>query len=491
MENLKQGNFNQASGLHRTLEAGGASNLGRENLAQSNLSGQATHTGERARAKEQNFERKKVHFIGIGGIGISAIARFLHEKGFIISGSDIKESPTTRELAAQGIGVITPHSKAAIKDQDFVIYSAAIKSDNIELVEARSKGLHCLSRKEALPMVLEGKRVFSVAGAHGKSTTSAMLSSLVEGSVIIGAISKQFGSNMKYEPCDNVIFEADESDSSFLNSNPYLAVVTNAEPEHMEHYGYDLEKFHAAYRGFLERAKVRVINAEDEFLGTLKLDAVRLYPSVDITELSMIVRDFVPYTAFNLKNLGKFEVLGMGEHIAVDASLAILAALNETSLAQIRQNLLNFKGIKKRFDILTASRKFVLIDDYAHHPTEIKATLQSVFEYAKLLGITKITAIFQPHRFTRLSANLQGFKECFEGIDELVILPVYAAGETPIEINLKEEFKRYNPVMTQKVAREGEGIVFTDEFGVKNLLDDGLVIGFGAGDITYQLRGDA
>ena len=165
--------------------------MGRENLAQSNLNEQADSVDEIKRAKE----RKKVHFIGIGGIGISAIARFLHEKGVIISGSDIKESPTTRELAAQGIDVITPHSKAAIRDQDFVIYSAAIKPDNIELVEARSKGLQCLSRKEALPMVLEGKRVFSVAGAHGKSTTSAMLSSLVEGSVIIGAIAKQFGSN--------------------------------------------------------------------------------------------------------------------------------------------------------------------------------------------------------------------------------------------------------------------------------------------------------
>ena len=441
--------------------------------------------------QELNNEIRKVHFIGIGGIGISAIARFLHEKGHKISGSDIKESKTTLELKDEGIEVITPHCKEAIKDQDFVVYSAAIKEDNIELVEARRKGIKCFSRKEILPYVLEDKCVFAVAGAHGKSTTSAMLASLIEGSVIIGAISKQFGSNMRYAKSDNVVFEADESDSSFLNSNPYLAIVTNAEPEHMEHYDYDLAKFYAAYKGFLERAKVRVINAEDEFLSTLKLDAIRLYPSSDITELTMVVRDYQPYTSFNLKNLGKFEAFGMGEHIAIDASLAILAAMHETPLKDIRENLLNFKGIKKRFDILSANKNFVLIDDYAHHPTEIKATLQSVFEYAKLLGITKITAIFQPHRFTRLSANLQGFKECFEGIDELVILPVYAAGETPIEINLKEEFKRYNPVMTQKVAREGEGIVFTDEFGVKNLLDDGLVIGFGAGDITYQLRGDA
>ena len=439
--------------------------------------------------QELNNEIKKVHFIGIGGIGISAIARFLHEKGHKISGSDIKESKTTLELQNEGIEVITPHCKEAIKDQDFVVYSAAIKEDNIELVEARRKGIKCFSRKEILPYVLEDKCVFAVAGAHGKSTTSAMLASLIEGSVIIGAISKQFGSNMRYAKSDNVVFEADESDSSFLNSNPYLAIVTNAEPEHMEHYDYDLAKFYAAYKGFLERAKVRVINAEDEFLSTLKLDAIRLYPSSDITELTMVVRDYQPYTSFNLKNLGKFEAFGMGEHIAIDASLAILAAMHETPLKDIRENLLNFKGIKKRFDILSANKNFVLIDDYAHHPTEIKATLKSVFEYAKILGIKSVTAIFQPHRYTRLSTNLAGFKECFKGVDELVILPVYAAGENPIEVDMKSEFSQYNPIFTDKVERVEEGIEFIDEFGVKNRLSDGIVVGFGAGDISVQLRG--
>ena len=439
--------------------------------------------------QELNNEIRKVHFIGIGGIGISAIARFLHEKGHKISGSDIKESKTTLELKDEGIEVITPHCKEAIKDQDFVVYSAAIKEDNIELVEARNKGIKCFSRKEILPYVLEDKCVFAVAGAHGKSTTSAMLASLIEGSVIIGAISKQFGSNMRYAKSDNVVFEADESDSSFLNSNPYLAIVTNAEPEHMEHYDYDLAKFYAAYKGFLERAKVRVINAEDEFLSTLKLDAIRLYPSTDITELTMVVRDYQPYTSFNLKNLGKFEAFGMGEHIAIDASLAILAAMHETPLKDIRENLLNFKGIKKRFDILSANKNFVLIDDYAHHPTEIKATLKSVFEYAKILGIKSVTAIFQPHRYTRLSTNLPGFKECFKGVDELVILPVYAAGENPIEVDMKSEFSEYNPIFTDKVERVEEGIEFIDEFGVKNRLSDGIVVGFGAGDISVQLRG--
>ncbi|WP_169763446.1 UDP-N-acetylmuramate--L-alanine ligase [Campylobacter mucosalis] len=433
---------------------------------------------------------KKVHFIGIGGIGISAIARFLNEKGYTISGSDIKESKITNELRSEGIEVITPHSKDAIKDQDFVVYSAAIKPDNIELKQAKELGIECFSRKEILPFVLEGKKVFSVAGAHGKSTTSAMLASLIKGSAIIGAVSKQFGSNMRYEPSENVVFEADESDSSFLNSNPYLAIVTNAEPEHMEHYDYDMEKFHAAYRGFLERAKVRVINAEDEFLATLKLDAIRLYPSTDITDMTMVVRDFKPYTSFNLKNLGRFEAYGMGEHIAIDASLAILAALDEISLKQIRQNLLNFKGTKKRFDVLCANNNFVLIDDYAHHPTEIKATLKSAFEYAKILGLSRVVAIFQPHRYTRLSANLDGFRECFSGVDELVILPVYAAGESPIDVDMKSEFKEYNPVFTKQVCRVDEAIEFVDEFGVKHRLDDGLIVGFGAGDISTQLRGE-
>lgn len=429
---------------------------------------------------------QKVHFIGIGGIGISAIARFLKEKDFIISGSDIKESSTTKKLRQSGMKITVPHCTSAIEDPDFVVYSAAIKSDNVELIEARKKGIKCLSRKEALPFILEGKRVFAVAGAHGKSTTSAMLCTLLDGSVIIGAISKQFGSNMKYEPSENVIFEADESDSSFLNSNPYLAVVTNAEPEHMEHYDFDLDKFHSAYKGFLERAKIRVINADDEFLNSLKMDCIKLYKS-DITDLKMILRNYEPYTSFNLKGLGKFEACGMGEHIAIDASLAILAANSEVGLETIRTNLKKFKGIKKRFDILVANEKFALIDDYGHHPTEIKATLKSAKEYAKLLGLEKITAIFQPHRYTRLKANLDGFKECFKDVDELVVLPVYSAGEEPNDIVLKDEFE--NAVFADFVKRDGETIEFFDSFGVKHKLSSGLVIGFGAGDITYQLRG--
>lgn len=430
---------------------------------------------------------KKVHFIGIGGIGLSAIARFLKEKNYEISGSDIKQTQITDELSAAGMKITIPHSANAIENSDFVVYSAVIKQDNVELIEAKKRGIKCLSRKEALPFILEGKRVFAVAGAHGKSTTSSMLASLIDGSVIIGAISKQFGSNMRYKESQNVVFEADESDSSFLNSNPYLAVVTNAEPEHMEHYDFDLNKFHAAYRGFLERAKIRVIDADDEFLNSLKMDFLKLNRS-DITEIKSVIRNYEPYTSFNLKNLGKFEVFGLGEHIAIDASLAILAANCEIGLEEIRIKLKEYRGIKKRFDILVANEKFALIDDYGHHPTEILATLQSAKEYANLLGLEKITPIFQPHKFSRLKANLDGFKKCFKDyMSDLVVLPVYSAGEEPNEIDLKKEF--FGAIFAERIYRNGDFIEFSDEFGVKHVLNNGLVIGFGAGDLSYQLRG--
>ena len=432
---------------------------------------------------------KSIHFVGIGGIGLSALARYLKKEGFSVSGSDIKESLITKKLKEEGIEVGVPHDSKNIKDQDLVIYSAVIKDDNVELKEARRKGIITLSRKDALPLILKERRVFSVCGAHGKSTTSAMLASIVDGSVIIGAESKQFGSNMYHRPSNNIIFEADESDESFLNSNPYVAIVTNAEPEHMEHYGYDLDRFYGAYRSFLKSATIRVINAEDEFLSTLNdLEAIRLYPSRDITDMKISIKDGEPFTSFILKDLGRFEVWGIGEHIAVDASLAILASLNELDLESVREKLKNYRGIKKRFDIIQKESDFTLIDDYGHHPTEIKATLESAKKYASLMGLDKITAIWQPHKYTRTKDNLKAFVECFEGIDELVILPVWQVCEEKIDIDFANEFKRYNPIFANSIKKKESAIELVSN---SKVIDKGLVIGFGAGDITYQLRGTA
>ncbi len=433
---------------------------------------------------------KKVHFIGIGGIGLSALARYLKKNGYVISGSDIKETPITRSLRKEGIKVSVPHSKEAIEDQDIVIYSAVIKDDNVEMREARKKGALVLSRKDALPWILANKKVFAVGGAHGKSTTSAMLASIIDGSVIIGAESKQFGSNMHYKKSDYIVFEADESDESFLNSNPYIAIITNAEPEHMEHYGYDYEKFYNAYEEFIRKAKIRVFNAEDDFLSTLDdIEAIRLYPSRDIKEIKTVIIDKEPYTSFILKDLGTFEVWGIGEHIAIDASLSILAALNEKNLEDVKREIRNYRGIKKRFDILAQTDDYILIDDYGHHPTEIKATIRSASEYAKLMNIKKIVAIWQPHKYSRTVDNLDKFVECFEGVDELIILPVWNVGEKEIEIDFERYFKKYNPKFADKIRRDSDKIKLLKSQTSIEEVRDGLIIGFGAGDITYQLRG--
>jgi UDP-N-acetylmuramate--alanine ligase len=431
-----------------------------------------------------------IHFVGIGGIGLSALARYLKKEGFSVSGSDIKETKITKKLRVEGIEVSVPHDAKNIKNQDLVIYTAVAKDDNPELVEARKRGILTLSRKDALPLILKDRRVFATCGAHGKSTTSAMLASMVEGTVIIGAESKQFDTNMHYMASNNIIFEADESDESFLNSNPYVAVVTNAEPEHMEHYNYDLKRFYGAYEEFLKSATIRVINAEDSFLSTLdSLDAIRLYPSRDLKEVKTVIKNDEPFTSFILKDLGRFEVWGIGEHIAIDASLAILASLNEIDLESAREKLKSYRGIKKRFDVLEKSENFTLIDDYGHHPTEIKATMDSAKKYAKLMGISEITAIWQPHKYSRTHDNLKGFVECFKGVDKLVILPVWSAGESSIDIDFKKEFSKYSPIFAQNIKKDGKSIDLLAKNTLVKKLDRGLVIGFGAGDITYQLRG--
>jgi len=433
----------------------------------------------------------KIHFIGIGGIGISGLAKYMRFSGHEVSGSDMKETHITQRLRDRGIAVTIGHDAANIPEGcDLVIHSAIIRATNSEIVEAHRRGIEVLHRRDALLRILNEKKVYAVCGAHGKSTTTAILAAIMSGSAIIGAESKGFGSNVRYDgSTDVMLFEADESDGSFLNSNPYCSIVTNAEPEHMEYYNYNIDEFHNAYRRFVEMAPLRVINAEDPFMATLTCDAIRLYPSQDITNITYILLDDEPYTRFTLKNLGEFEVWGFGEHIAMDAALAILAAVQTMSVAAIRANLLHFKGIKKRFDVIFKGSDRVIIDDYAHHPTEIKATMQSLKTYAQLKGFDRIIAIWQPHKYSRTIDNLDAFVECFEGVDELVILPVWAASEDPREIDFKGRFGHYNLTMSDKLHRSGDTIESIVGDAVVQTYDKGLIVGFGAGDLTYQLRG--
>ncbi|WP_120943991.1 UDP-N-acetylmuramate--L-alanine ligase [Helicobacter labacensis] len=434
----------------------------------------------------------KIHFIGIGGIGISGLAKYLKAQGAQVSGSDLVQSPITDYLQRLGIPITIPHDPSALSDQEVVIHSAIIKVDNVEIVAAMEKNCVILSRKRALEYILGDKRVFSVCGAHGKSSTSAMLSALLPHfGAIIGATSKDFGSNVRESNSPSLVFEADESDQSFLHSNPYCSIVTNAEVEHLEGYDYNLDAFYQAYRDFLTMGQKRVINTQDPFLQGLEIEAQRLNPQKDISQVSYFLRGEEPYTRFKLRDYGFFEVWGLGAHTASNAALAILAALDELPLETLRANLAQFKGIKKRFDILQKDA-LVVIDDYAHHPTEICATLQALQTYAQLKGVSSSTIIWQPHKYSRLLDNLQAFQRCFEHpiIQELYILPVYKAGEPHQDIDMHTLFEHLQPTFIDRVWRTPQGLeLFVQEVKIRTL-QRGLVVGFGAGDITTQLRGE-
>lgn len=442
---------------------------------------------------EMKMKRKmKIHFIGIGGIGLSGLARYLKMQGHIISGSDLLNTTITDSLQKEGIAVSVPHNKNLINNQDLIVYSSIIKSNNIELSRARELKIQALSRKEFLPFITNEKKVYSVCGAHGKSTTSAILSSIMDtSSSIIGAEMKNIKSNMSFSKDSSLVFEADESDESFLNSNPHCSILTNTEPEHMDYYNYDLKRFYSAYDTFIKSSTISVVNASDEWLNNLKYSYVeKLYPDKDIKNISFFLKNSEPYTKFDLKNYGTFCIWGIGEFMAENASLAILSAKNEMDIELIRTNIQNFTGIKKRFDIVKKD-KSILIDDYAHHPTEIKATLKSIKKYASLNNLDKVTTIWQPHKYSRTIDNMENFQTCFDGCDELIILPVWGTGEKVVDIDFKNKFKNYNLTMADNVKVEGEDIFIIKNNKVIKNLNDGVVVGFGAGDITYQLRGIA
>ncbi len=429
-----------------------------------------------------------IHFIGIGGIGLSALARFLKYSGHSVSGSDIKATPITKELQKEGIDVNIPQSANAINNQDLIIYSAAVTPDNCEIMQSLQNDLKIISRKESLNIILNNTQNYCTCAAHGKSTTTAMLTSILQSSALIGAISKEFDSNFRYVN-NTLAFEADESDESFILSNPYCSIVLNTEPEHMEYYEYDTQRFYDAYTKFLNIAKLRIINAEDDFLKNYKGKAIRFYPSKDISNIHSFLKDDEPYTRFSLKNLGEFEVWGFGDHIALNATSAILAAVQSMDINIIKKNLKEkYKGIKKRFDIVQKKDDFIIIDDYAHHPTEIKATMQSVKVYNELKGITKTTVIWQPHKYSRTQDNLEEFKQCFIGCDELIILPVWSVSEKIILIDFVHEFKHYNPIFASKVVVKDGILEVIKNDEIIHTIIEGTILGVGAGDITYQLR---
>lgn len=392
---------------------------------------------------------KKIHFIGIGGIGMSAIAEMLVDLGLFVQGSDAKESANTKRVQKSGIPVFIGHKKENLKGVDAVVISSAIKPDNPELLEARRLGIPVGHRSEMLAEILNYKRSICVSGTHGKTTTSSLLASILmqaklKPSFVIGGILNSQSSNARLGKGDYVVVEADESDGSFLKLPTTISVVTNIDPEHMDHYktfdnmkkAYALFIQNTAFYGFsvvcTDHETVKEVIKD---IDTRRIVSYGLNKQADVhaDHIRMgsdgIIFDVFVRNGAKFKKIKDVKLAMFGKHNVLNALAAIAVSLRlGISESVIKKALSTFEGIQRRLTLRGVLNKVKVYDDYAHHPIEIKATLEAVKSSVK----GKIVAVFQPHRYSRFSDLWDDFLTCFSAADEVLVLDVYAAGETMI-----------------------------------------------------------
>ena len=398
----------------------------------------------------------KLHFVGIGGIGMSGIAEVLNAMGYEVQGSDLSDSANVARLREKGIKVFIGHEAKNIDGAAIVIISSAIKSDNPELQAARAQRKTIVRRAEMLAEIMRLKWSVAIAGTHGKTTTTTMVGTMLEEAgydptVINGGIINSYGTNTRIGESDWVVAEADESDGTFTKLPATVAVVTNIDPEHLDHYGsYDNIK--AAFRRFIDNLPFYGFAvlctdhpAVQEMIPALSDRRVITYgfnPQADVrvsnvrAEASGSIFDV---TFAEWMSGGKEETLRdvfipmLGEH-NVSNSLAALTIAHEMGVpaATMKTAMKNFSGVKRRFTKTGESNGVTVIDDYGHHPVEIKAVLKAARQAVEKTG-KKIIAVMQPHRFTRLRDLYEDFCTCFNDADAVIIADVYAAGEDPID----------------------------------------------------------
>ena len=388
---------------------------------------------------------KRFHFIGIGGMGMRALAEILLEKGFTISGSDLSDSPAIDDFRARGAAIFIGHHSSNIKGADCVIVSSAISSDNPELVEAQSKNIPVFHRSDVLAALLEAGKGISVAGAHGKSTTSAMVGQIfseagIDPTIVLGAVADYIHGNSILGKGDYVIAEADESDGSFLKFHNYITIVTNVEDDHLDHYK-TVENIRKAFTDFVNHisysdgASFMCLDSEGvkailpgihSKVITYGLDEQADYRAVNIHYINRLLYYDVLY---GKDRLGTVCLHVPGMHNVRNSLGALAAALYcGISFEVSAEALSHFRGAKRRFETKFHNADLWIVDDYAHHPTEIKATLKA----AKETGVKRIVCAFQPHRYSRTHLLRNEFSEAFDDADVLFFTDIYAACESPI-----------------------------------------------------------
>jgi len=381
------------------------------------------------------------HFVGMGGIGMSGLAEILLELGYKVSGSDINDSALLRRLSNKGSKVYIGHRAEQINDAEVVIFSSAIKQDNPEIIAARKKNLLILSRGELLALLMSQKRGIAIAGTHGKTTTSAMIATILEKAgfsptVIIGGRMNGNGLNAWLGKGEFLIAEADESDESFLLLEPEIAVVTNIDADHLDHYS-DIKAIEIAFAKFLKKVKnTAIICEDDERLRNIKKNLNIQILTYGFSNSQFEARNLklgatpVFDLYFQNKKIKKIFLPLPGKHNVSNAlaALAVAYALNielEIAIAGLEE----FKGVGRRMEIKGEKNGIIIVDDYAHHPAEIKVLLSAI---RQKWPNRRIVTIFQPHRYSRTKALYESFLSAFNETDELILTEIYSAGETPI-----------------------------------------------------------
>ena len=443
--------------------------------------------------KDLLIAKEKVHYIGIGGVGMSALADILLSKGCKVSGSDLRLNKMTRRLQAKGAQIFQGHRDENIEGKDLVVYSSCIKQDNPEIIEAHKRNITVMHRASMLRILMDEKCAVAIAGTHGKTTTTSLIAIMLklgglDPSFAIGADVDALGGNAYLGKGKYFVAEADESDGSLLELNPYYSVITNIDREHLDHYR-DLDHIVRTFEKFAGKTNkdgALFICAEDENIRKpLKNYKGRLITygfKSDVHAKAFNIRFRAVQSVFECmykgESLGEFTLNIPGAHNILHPLAAICIGMEVGIDADsIKNALASFTGANRRFQIKNSRSGIMIVDDYAHHPTEIKATLEAARAWEK-----RVVGVFQPHRYSRTKFLKKEFGRCFAFADHVVITDIYAANETPLEgIEAKAIY--------EEVKQSGhKSVCFQPREKVKDYLletvkDGDMLMMLGAGDI--------
>ncbi|WP_437757985.1 UDP-N-acetylmuramate--L-alanine ligase [Sorangium sp. So ce1389] len=446
---------------------------------------------------------RHVHFVGVGGVGMSGLAEILRSLEFEVSGSDLKESSTTRRLTSLGVRIDVGHRSENVRGVDVVVYSSAIRPDNPELTEARALGIPAIGRAEMLAELMRVKYGVAIAGSHGKTTTTSLVATVLRAAgldptVVVGGKMAALGTNARLGAGDLLVAEADESDGSFLRLTPTIAVVTNIDPEHLDHYGTH-ERIKDAFVEFAARVPfygLAVLCLDHPHVQDLLPRIPRRHVTYGVSPQSDYSARGIQFrgleTSFNAyrrgEPLGGFTVKMPGAHNVLNclATIAVADEL-EVPLDVTKQALATFGGVARRFTIVGSLGGITLVDDYGHHPAEIRATVDAA-RRAFPGEDHRIVVAFQPHRHTRTRDLFDEFTRAFNQADVLLVTDIYAAGEPPIPGVTAER-------LVQSIREHGhhDARYVADKADLPEALEQivrpgDVVIALGAGDVNACVR---